>query len=74
MVSLPSGKIYDRLPRALIQIQDSTYTITADGTVMTGSGDILGHAPMPQNMEDTILITTGSGLYSIGKSGPRVYP
>jgi hypothetical protein len=65
MISLPSGQIYDRLPHAAIQIQDSNYTITADNTVMTESGDILGHAPMPQNSENIILINTGSGLYSI---------
>jgi hypothetical protein len=74
MISLPSGNIYNRLPHAIIQIQDSTYTITADGIVMTESGDILGNAPMPQNSENMILISTGSGLYSIGKNGPRVYP
>jgi hypothetical protein len=74
MISLPSGQVYDRLPHATIQIQDSTYTITADNTVMTESGDILGHAPMPQNSENIILISTGSGLYSIWKNGPRVYP
>jgi hypothetical protein len=74
MISFPSGKVYDRIPHAIIQIQDSVYTITADGTVITESGDMLGHAPMPQNRESMILISTASGLYSIGKNGPHVYP
>jgi hypothetical protein len=75
MVSLPSGQIYERLPYAIVSLAGEIYTIAADGTVTTSSGDIHGRAPMPQDTTDGILITAGSGLYRIDSdSQVHTYP
>lgn len=73
MISLPSGRMYERLPYTETTIGNNTYTITAEWYVSDQSGVLLGRAILPQLWEGSILMYSGSSLISLNTKGIKSY-
>ncbi len=69
MVALPSYQVFDSLPYARSTIGNTDYTITSSGNVMTESGTMIGRAILPQLVDRTIVMHSGSEIVSITPSG-----
>lgn len=69
IVSIPRHQAYGRLPYATTMIGDMHYTITAEGFVTTDTGSILGKAILPQSVDRSILMYSGSELLSLNEEG-----
>jgi hypothetical protein len=69
MLAIPGGQIYSRLPYATTTIGDMSYTITAEWLVMTETGLTLGKAVLPQRVDRSIVMYSGSGIVSLTPSG-----
>lgn len=73
MVSVPNHVVFDRLPYATTSIWDSTYTINAEWFVSTASWDIIGKAILPQDVEKSILMYSGSTLMGLNSKWIQSY-
>ena len=73
MISIPSHRAYDRLPYATTTIDDSTYTITAEGLVTTETGAVIGKAILPQAVDRAIVMHSGSEIVSLSADGIDAY-
>jgi hypothetical protein len=59
MISIPDGISYDRLPYMKTTIWDISYTINADGSIISDDWLNIGKAILPQQVEQSILAQSG---------------
>lgn len=73
MVSIPTGRVYDRVPYATPTIGNKNYIINAEGTITTESGEIIWKLVLPQKIEQSLLFYSGNELKSLSSNWIRTF-
>lgn len=69
ILAVPSGQYFDRLPYMTTSIGNALYTISAEWSVITESGDTIWIAILPQKIDQAILMYSGNTLMKLNTTG-----
>jgi hypothetical protein len=73
MIWVPNNRTFSRLPYKTVLIGSVSYTITAEGKVISQTGNTIGKAIIPQSIDWAIILESSGSISVIRDTGTVTY-